>query len=266
MGSPIHKMMFIVLVSLFSLGFAMPQGKIVSQTEGRIIGGEEAPKHEFPWQVSLKSFGSHICGGSIVNKNQILTAAHCCQGQLAALDSIVAGAHDRNFENGHQNRGIYTMEFHENWNTPDFDHDICIVTLKEELDFSDPNVQPIEFFQLTDEEIPAETVCNSTGWGLTNGGGLFLPNHLQWIQIPVHSAADCESIFEGYITENMVCAGSAGHATCNGDSGGPLVCPDSNGNGKLAGIVSFGYTGCTDAGVYAKVSQFTDWIMERWQG
>merc|ERR1712141_390235 len=92
----IHKMMFIVLVSLFSLGFAMPQGKIVSQTEGRIIGGEEAPKHEFPWQVSLKSFGSHICGGSVVNRNQIITAAHCCQGQLAFLDSIVAGAHDRN--------------------------------------------------------------------------------------------------------------------------------------------------------------------------
>ena len=35
--------------------------------------------------------------------------------------------------------------------------------------------------------------------------------------------------------------------------------------GKLTGIVSFGYTGCTDAGVYAKVSQFTDWIAERWQ-
>jgi len=39
-----------------------------------------------------------------------------------------------------------------------------------------------------------------------------------------------------------------------------FLCP-----GKLAGIVSFGYTGCTDAGVYAKVSQFTDWIAERWQ-
>merc|ERR1712088_640816 len=243
----IHKMMFIVLVSLFSLGFAMPQGKIVSQTEGRIIGGEEAPKHEFPWQVSLKSF-----------------AAHFCQGQLAFLDSIVAGAHDRNLEGGHQTRSIQSMEYHESWNTPDFDHDICIVTLKEPLNLDDPNVAPIDFFKLDDEEIPAETVCNSTGWGLTTGGGLFLPNHLQWIQIPVHSAADCESIFEGYITENMVCAGSAGHATCNGDSGGPLVCPDANGVGKLAGIVSFGYTGCTDAGVYAKVSQFEDWIMERW--
>merc|ERR1711997_742053 len=251
----IHKMMFIVLVSLFSLGFAMPQGKIVSQTEGRIIGGEEAPKHEFPWQVSLKSFGSHICGGSVVNRNQIITAAHCCQGQLAFLDSIVAGAHDRNLEGGHQTRSIQSMEYHDIW----------IVTLKEPLNLDDPNVAPIDFFKLDDEEIPAETVCNSIGWGLTTGGGLFLPNHLQWIQIPAHSAADCESIFEGYITENMVCAGSAGHATCNGDSGGPLVCPDANGVGKLAGIVSFGYTGCTDAGVYAKVSQFTDWIAERWQ-
>ena len=37
-----------------------------------------------------------------------------------------------------------------------------------------------------------------------------------------------------------------------GDSGGPLVCPDSNGKGKLAGLVSFGYTGCTSAGVYTK--------------
>ena len=176
---------------------------------------------------------------------------------------------------------IARMEYHENWNTPDFDHDICIITLKEPLNLDDPNVAPIEFFQTGDADVPAETICNSTGWGLTTGGGLFLPNHLQWIQIPIHSAADCESIFPGYITENMVCAGSAGAATCNGDSGGPLVCPDENGvgnssfqnireyfkllkTGKLTGIVSFGYTGCTDAGVYAKVSQFTDWIMERW--
>jgi len=265
MGPSLVTMKCIVLLSLCALSLAKPQTRQVTETEGRIIGGEEAPKHEFPWQVSLKSFGSHICGGSVVNKNQVITAAHCCQGQLAFLDSIVAGAHDRNLEAGHQTRAIASMEYHESWNTPDFDHDICIVTLKEPLNLDDPNVAPIDFFKLDDGEIPAETVCNSTGWGLTTGGGLFLPNHLQWIQIPVHSAADCESIFEGYITENMICAGSAGHATCNGDSGGPLVCPDENGVGKLAGIVSFGYTGCTDAGVYAKVSQFTDWIAERWQ-
>merc|ERR1711911_299063 len=161
MGPTFDIMKCLVLLSLFALSLAKPQGKLVTETEGRIIGGEEAPKHEFPWQVSLKSFGSHICGGSVVNKNQIITAAHCCQGQLAFLDSIVAGAHDRNLESGHQTRAIQSMEYHESWNTPDFDHDICIVTLKEPLNLDYPNVAPIDFFKLDDEEVPAETVLTA---------------------------------------------------------------------------------------------------------
>ena len=48
-----------------------------------------------------------------------------------------------------------------------------------------------------------------------------------------------------------------------GDSGGPLVCPDENGMRKLTGVVSFGYAGCTDAGVYTKVSHYEEWIQER---
>merc|ERR1712214_273815 len=121
----------VLLVAVVGLAAAKPQPKDLSLTEGRIIGGEEAPKHEFPWQVSLKSLGSHICGGSIVNRNQVITAAHCCEGQLAAFDRIIAGAHDRNLEAGHQSRGIDSMEFHESWNNPAFDHDICLVTVKE---------------------------------------------------------------------------------------------------------------------------------------
>ena len=126
---------------------------------------------EFPWQVSLKSLGSHICGGSIVNRNQVITAAHCCEGQLPLFDRIIAGAHDRNLEAGHQSRGIRSMEYHESWNDPAFDHDICLVTVNEPFDFKDPNVQPVEFFRTADAEIPPETICNSTGWGLTNGAG-----------------------------------------------------------------------------------------------
>ena len=54
----------------------------------------------------------------------------------------------------------------------------------------------------------------STGWGLTHGGGLFLPNALQWAQLPLHSRAECEEIFPGYITDNMICAGSSGLTAC----------------------------------------------------
>jgi len=158
------------------------------------------------------------------------------------------------------------MEAHESWNTPAFDHDVGIITVTEPFDFSDPNVQPIAFFTGSDAEIPAETVCNATGWGLTNGVGLNLPNALQWAKLPVHARDACEELFPGYITDNMICAGRAGFSTCNGDSGGPLVCPDASGKGKLAGLVSFGYNGCTDAGVFTKVSQFESWILSKWEG
>ena len=42
-----------------------------------------------------------------------------------------------------------------------------------------------------------------------------------------------------------------------------MVCPDENGMLKLTGVVSFGYAGCTDAGVYTKVSHYEEWIQER---
>ena len=71
-------------------------------------------------------------------------------------------------------------------------------------------------FKTGDAEIPAETVCNSTGWGLTSGGGLFPPNALQWVQIPVHSHEQCQETFTGIeITNGMVCAGGPGASACN---------------------------------------------------
>jgi len=232
--------------------------------DGKIIGGQEAPKHEFPWQISLRQLGQHICGGSLINEKQIICAAHCVQGQVALLDSVVAGAHNRILETGHQKRNIANMEANTNFNMQELKDDVSIITVTEPFDLSDPHVQPIDMFMATDPEIPAETVCNSTGWGLTSGGGLFPPNALQWVQIPVHSHERCQEIFTGIeITQGMICAGGPGASACNGDSGGPLVCPDATGNGKLAGIVSFGHQGCTDATVYTKVSHYEDWIAER---
>lgn len=43
----------------------------------RIVGGNETTIEEYPWQVSLQESAGHFCGGSIIEREWILTAAHC---------------------------------------------------------------------------------------------------------------------------------------------------------------------------------------------
>lgn len=46
-------------------------------TNNRIVGGSDASPGSWPWQVSLNEFGASRCGGSLITKDWVLTAAHC---------------------------------------------------------------------------------------------------------------------------------------------------------------------------------------------
>merc|ERR1711874_967264 len=106
---------------------------------GRIVGGEEAADGEFPWQVALRPFGAigstHFCGGSIIDKDWILTAAHCCAGQIPATMHVVAGGIKlNNFENEEETRNLDHIISHPNY--------ACLLKLKESLEWTD-FVKPI---------------------------------------------------------------------------------------------------------------------------
>ena len=41
------------------------------------MNGENASPHSWPWQISLRVNGRHICGGSLIKNDWVVTAAHC---------------------------------------------------------------------------------------------------------------------------------------------------------------------------------------------
>jgi len=51
----------------------------------RIVGGTQAQKDSWPWQVMLASpGGSQFCGGSLIEEQWVLTASHCVDGTSAS--------------------------------------------------------------------------------------------------------------------------------------------------------------------------------------
>ena len=48
----------------------------------KIVGGQKAKDSDWGWQVGMFRFGSFICGGSLINSQWVLSAAHCVAGSV----------------------------------------------------------------------------------------------------------------------------------------------------------------------------------------
>ncbi len=236
---------------------------------GRIVGGENAQIEDYPWQVALMQETTQFCGGSIINEQWILTAAHCLDDNWSA-EYVRAGVTDRTNETG-QDITVDQYIIHPDYGYPaTFSNDIALIKLTSPLDLSDPAVSKIDL--VTPDEANAGltdpgTMAWITGWGALWQGG---PSSdiLQVAEVPIVSNQDAMDDGEynpGSITEDMLVAGYIEDGevdACQGDSGGPLVVLDGSGNYKLAGVTSWG-VGCAMPGypgVYARVSIFTEWI------
>ncbi|KXJ85217.1 trypsin-like cysteine/serine peptidase domain-containing protein, partial [Microdochium bolleyi] len=57
-----------------------------------IISGTTATEGAFPFLVSLSNNGKHFCGGSLLNANTVLTAAHCSVFQSVTNARVRAGS------------------------------------------------------------------------------------------------------------------------------------------------------------------------------
>lgn len=256
-----------------------PSGKVISlrcidcglsSKEGiasRIVGGTAAKSGEWPWQVSLQIRQSHVCGGSIITPEWILTAAHCVEGanSNAAVWTVYAGSILRS---AGQAFFVERIVSHPNYNTDTKNYDIALMKLKTRLSFTGSNIKPV---CLPNADMPWTNTqsCWISGWGYTYQGGT-TSSVLMAANIPLISNTVCNtpSVYNGVITSTMICAGylSGGVDTCQGDSGGPLVTKTNN-LWWLVGDTSWG-TGCANRnkpGVYGNVTVFVEWIYHQMQ-
>uniref|UniRef100_A0A8D2J4Y8 chymotrypsin n=1 Tax=Varanus komodoensis TaxID=61221 RepID=A0A8D2J4Y8_VARKO len=228
----------------------------------RIVNGEEAVPGSWPWQVSLQDrTGWHFCGGSLVHKQWVVTAAHC---GVTSSHVVVLGEHDRSSPTEKTQRlQVETVFTHPNWDPETINNDIALIKLATPAEWSE-TVSPVCLTKAVDL-FQSGDLCVTTGWGKTryNGGSFTTPSKLQQTALPLLSKDQCSRAWPGKITDVMICAGAAGSSSCMGDSGGPLVCQRQDGAWELVGIVSWGSGRCSVSlpAIYARVSQLRDWAV-----
>ncbi|KAL6448591.1 hypothetical protein ACFW04_000458 [Cataglyphis niger] len=129
----------------------------------RIVGGKDASVGKFPYQISMRYFGSHMCGGSIINSNYVLSAGHCVEGAENRYLSIHAGTNYLN-----QTGYVYyvaNVTIHEYFDRAKLINDIALIRLATPIKYN-AVVQPIELAITDDLE---GKPCTLSGWGTTKG-------------------------------------------------------------------------------------------------
>ncbi|EDX08079.1 GD25193 [Drosophila simulans] len=231
----------------------------------RITVGNRTNIYENPWMVLVSS--SKMCGGSLITRQLVLTAAHCVfpEKMYVRLGNYETVNPEPYCVNNHCIPRFYNISVdlkivHEKYNEC-LQNDIALLRMSEAVEYSD-YVRPICI--LVDEQMPSAQNYTVTGWGKTESGKfsrILLNATLYNLDI-----SKCKEKYEKPVDRSQICAASHISNTCRGDSGGPLsskFCYDNKLLTFQYGLVSYGAESCEayNAGVNTNVSYHTEWIL-----
>ncbi|XP_027700251.1 transmembrane protease serine 12-like [Vombatus ursinus] len=241
--------------------------------ESRIIGGQRAQSGSWPWIVSLQVMifanqFTHFCGGSLIKKKWVITAAHCLENYRdPQVWRAVVGVNNL-FQSPQTSKKmqIDTIIIHPHFIPEKYINDIALFRLKRAVNFNN-YIQPIclPFFDFL-PNLTRRTRCFISGWGQTREKGHYssILQEAEVHYIPRNTCNSKES-YDEIVPYTSFCAGEEDGTvdTCTGDSGGPLMCyiPESR-RYFLMGITSFGL-GCGQKhfpGVYTWVQFYRIWV------
>ncbi|HET7092358.1 MAG TPA: serine protease [Thermomicrobiales bacterium] len=273
-----RRWLLVLVVAISGAAMLAPHDDAVAKTRHRhgvspqIINGEPVDPGQDRFVVAVldlsrgpTQFEQQFCGGSIIGRKYVLTAAHCVTnptptGPLAVLiDQVELDG-----------TGGLTVPVKSFRADPDFDpvvfsNDAAVLTLAKKIPRQ--RGQRIDLVASGDHSREqAGNVVAVAGWGDTNPDDQDdFPTHLMQADVAIVSDDACAVAYGGgFDSDSMVCAAgqSPPRDSCQGDSGGPLFSGDQA-NPVQIGIVSFG-EGCAQPGFPGVYTRLSDPDIAHW--
>ena len=265
----------LVFATLLALGAAVPvfaAGEPPEEDGGvvqpRVVGGDSVPDGEYKFMAALRDvtrgntvYQQQFCGGTLIDRNSVLTAAHCLETVRAPQLRVSVGITSLREPRQGQSRRVEAIIRHPRYTTSaiTFRYDAAVLTLR----------RPVK--NIAAARIPATTSngletpgreATIAGWGSTvkqpSNDDPRYPARMREAQVPIVSDAAARRAYgaDDYEPRLMLAAGEEGKDTCQGDSGGPIFAKKDSGSLRQIGITSFG-NGCgarNFPGVYAEAN------------
>ncbi|CAD0204323.1 unnamed protein product [Chrysodeixis includens] len=240
------------------------------------IATEEA---RWPWQIALYQQQTvdfkYICGGTLVSRRHVVTAAHCvCRKRSsrivnpATLTMFLGKPNLRASGDGVQVKFVSSITVHPNYNSTTFDRNVAILNLQSPVTYS-TWVQPACLWP--EAEVDLGSIIGKrgsvVGWGLGSAR-----QELNLLEMPVVDRETClgsfADFYRHYTSSYTYCAGY-GTSTCNGDSGGGMVFK-KGGSWYLRGLVSLTFARRNDGRcdqdqyvIFTDLAKMLPWIEQK---
>lgn len=265
-----------VVFSIFLLSFRTAAGQHVrcglsdndgNKLVGRIAGGTKTASLEFPWQVSLQDSLQHFCGGSLIDQQWVLTAAHCFDSRSHDSFRVILGEHQFSERSGTEvERHVEKLIIHPKYGDTRLNNDVALIKLNKPVDLYGKHqyLRPICLAE-PNTNVDGQN-CVATGWGTKKFRDPEVSDVLQKTRLKVLSHEKCFNVYGLWFSRGMVCAYEESKGGCAGDSGGPLQCKMENDveeRWTIIGVASWTAVECgSSPTVFARVSKYTSWIMD----